>query len=87
MNVLTYSILQTAPAAAKASFNFSASSLERSPLTTVGQDSTNFFACTKFMPSTKFLISLMRVTFFAVSKDSNLTVKEVCNDKFYNKII
>ena len=72
-----YSILHVAPAAVRASFNLSASSFERSALTTVGQDSTNFLACTKFIPSTRFLISLISVTFFAVSNDSSLTVNEV----------
>ena len=69
--------MQVAPAAVSASFSFSASSFERSALTTVGQDSTNFFAWTRFMPSTRFLISLMSVTFLALSKDSSLTENEV----------
>ena len=78
-----YSIWQTAPAAVSASFNLLASSWDRSALTTVGQDSTNFLACTKFIPSTRFLISLISVIFFAASNDSSLTVNEVWKRKGY----
>ncbi|KNC25720.1 hypothetical protein FF38_12887 [Lucilia cuprina] len=66
------------PALAKASFNFSASSLGMSSLTTVGALSTNFLACTKFIPSNRFLTSLINATFCFSSNLTSLTLKEVC---------
>lgn len=72
-----YSISMTAPIFVSASFNFSASSFDTSSLTRVGQLSTNFLACTRFIPSNRLLISLIRATFCLSSNLSIFTLKAV----------
>jgi hypothetical protein len=72
-----YSISIIAPIFVRVSLSFSASSLEMSSFTIVGILSTNFFACTKFMPSNKFFTSLMSATFCLSSNLISFTLNDV----------
>lgn len=74
---IIYSISMMAPIFVSCSFSFSASSFEMSSLTIVGTDSTNFFACTKFIPSNRFLTSFINAIFFVSSNLTILTLKDV----------
>uniref|UniRef100_A0A8D9ADJ9 Uncharacterized protein n=1 Tax=Cacopsylla melanoneura TaxID=428564 RepID=A0A8D9ADJ9_9HEMI len=73
-----YSTLTSPPTFAMVIFNASASSLVTSALITAGALSTNFLACTKFIPSIKVLISLIRGTFCLSSNLTSFTVNNDC---------